>query len=118
MFINYSTALRKVLLKSRACFVRRSGGDADRVQLLRKWEGRRGHMGKRSDRRKFRRRRRWAAFILLLSLALMVSGVMLLTGMGSPEKQPTASGGVERAASVRVDEAPKAASGQKRDRAE
>src|SRR5215218_4949176 len=120
MFINYSTALRKVLLKSRACFVRRSGGDADRVQLLRKWEERRGHMGKRSDRRKFRRRRRWAAFFLLLSLALVASGVVLLTGMGFPEKRPAASGDVERAtveraASVRVDEAPKAASGQKGD---
>ena len=80
-------------------------------------------MGKRSDRRKFRRRRRWAAFFLLLSLALMVSGVMLLTGMGSPEKQPVALDGVERAAveraaSVHVAEAPEAASGQKRDRAE
>src|SRR5215218_3605566 len=118
MFINYSTALRKVLLKSRACFVRRSGSDADRVQLLRRWEERRGHMGKRSDRRKFRRRRRWAAFFGLLSLALMVFGVMLLSKIGSPEKQPAASGGVERAASVRVDEAPKAASAQKRDRAQ
>jgi len=75
-------------------------------------------MGKRSDRRKFRRRRRWAAFFLLLSFALMVSGVMLLTGMGSPKKQPAASDGVKRAASVRVAEAPEAASGQKRDRAQ
>src|ERR671911_270190 len=123
MFNNYSTALRKVLLKSRACFVRRSGSDADRVQLLRKWEERRGHMGKRSDRRKFRRRRRWAAFFLLLSLTLMVFGVMLLSGMGSPDQQPSASGGVERAtveraASVRVAEAPEAASGQKEERAQ
>ena len=75
-------------------------------------------MGKRSDRRKFRRRRRWAAFFLLLSLALLVFGVMLLTGMGSPEKQPAATGGIERAASVRVNGAPKVASGQKTDRAE
>src|SRR5215203_3497255 len=80
-------------------------------------------MGKRFDRRKFRRRRRWAAFFGLLSLALMVFGVMLLSKMGSPEKQPAASGGVkratvERAASVRVDEAPKAASVQKSDRAQ
>jgi sortase A len=79
-------------------------------------------MGKRSDRRKFRRRRRWAAFFLLLSLALMVSGVMLLTGMGSPGKQPVASDGVERAvveraASVRVTGAPEAANGQQRDKA-
>jgi sortase A len=80
-------------------------------------------MGKRSDRRKFRRRRRWAAFLLLMSLALMVLGVMLLIGMGSPEKQPVGSDGVkraavERAASVRVAGAPEAASGQKRDRAQ
>jgi sortase A len=80
-------------------------------------------MGKRSNRRKFRRRRRWAAFFLLMSPALMVLGVMLLTGMGFPEKQPVGSDGVkraavERAASVRVAEAPEAASGQKRDRAE
>ena len=75
-------------------------------------------MGKRSDRRKFRRRRRWAAFFGLLSLALMVFGVMLLNQMGSPEKQPAASGGVKRAASVRVAQAPEAASGQERDRAQ
>src|ERR671912_2306332 len=118
MFTNSSTALRKVLLKSRACFVRRSGSDAVRVQLLRRWEERRGHMGKRSDRRKFRRRRRWAAFFLLLSLALMVFGVMLLIGMGSPDQRPAASGGFERAASVRVSDAPEAVSGQKRDKAQ
>src|SRR5688572_20289360 len=116
MFTSYSSALRKVLLKSRACFVRRSGSDADRVQLLRRWEGRRGHMGKRSDRRKFRRRRRWTAFFLLLSLALMVFGVMLLIGMGSPDQRPAASGGLERAASVHVSDAPEAVSGQKRDK--
>ena len=81
-------------------------------------------MGKRSDRRKFRRRRRWAAFFLLLSLALMVSGVMLVTGMGSPEKQrvATSSGiveaAVERAASVRVAGAPEAVSEQKGAKAE
>jgi sortase A len=75
-------------------------------------------MGKRSDRRKFRRRRRWAAFFLLLSLVLMVFGVMLLIGMGSPEQRPVASGGLERAASVRVSDAPEAASGQKRERAQ
>jgi sortase A len=70
-------------------------------------------MGKRSDRRKFRRRRRWASFLLLLSLALMVFGVMLLSKLGSPEKQPVASGVVERAASVRVSDAPEAVSEQK-----
>ena len=75
-------------------------------------------MGKRSDRRKFRRRRRWGAFFLLLSLALMVFGVMLLIGMGSPEQRPAASGGLERAASVRVSDAPEAVSGQKRDKAQ
>jgi sortase A len=80
-------------------------------------------MGKRSDRRKFRRRRLWAAFFLLLSLALVVFGVMLLSGMGSPDRRPAASGGVDkatvvRAASVRVAEAPEAVSGQTRDKAE
>src|SRR5215211_7843448 len=78
-------------------------------------------MGKRSDRRKFRRRRRWAAFFLLLSLALVVFGVMLLSGMGSPDQQPVASGGVdkatvERAASVRGADAPEAVSGQEVDK--
>jgi sortase A len=80
-------------------------------------------MGKRSDRRKFRRRRRWAGFFLLLSLALMVSSVMLIRDMMSPDLQTTASGsvdkvGVARVASVRVADAPEPASGQKEDRAE
>jgi len=75
-------------------------------------------MGKRSDRRKFRRRRRWGAFFLLLSLALMVFGVMLLIRMGSPDQRPAASGGLERAASVHVSDAPEAVSGQKRDKAQ
>ncbi len=80
-------------------------------------------MGKRSDRRKFRRRRRWAAFFLLISLALMVFGVMSLTGMGFPDKQPVSSGGIEkaaieRAAYVHLAEAPEAASGQKRENAQ
>jgi sortase A len=74
-------------------------------------------MGKRSDRRKFRRRRRWAAFLLPMSLALMVFGVTLLTN--SPDEQPVASGGiekaaVERAASVQLAGAPEAASEQKK----
>ena len=79
-------------------------------------------MGKRSDRRKFRRRRRWAGFILLLSLALMVFGVMLIRDiMSSPEVRPSASHsvdkvGVARVASVRVADAPEAASGQKEDK--
>ncbi len=79
-------------------------------------------MGKRSDRRKFRKRRRGAAFFVLLSLSLMVFGVMLLSEVGSPDQQPVASGGVgratvERAASVRVAGAPDAVSGQKGDKA-
>ena len=70
-------------------------------------------MGKRSDRRKFRRRRRWAGFFLLLSLSLVVSGVMLIRDMTSPDLQTTASGsvdkvGVARVASVRVPDAPEA----------
>ena len=55
---------------------------------------------------------------MLMSLALLVVGVTLLTG--SPDEQPVASGGiekaaVERAASVQLAGAPEAASGQKRE---
>jgi sortase A len=80
-------------------------------------------MGKRSDRRKFRRRRRWASFILLLSLALVIFGVKLIRDMTSPDLQPAAShsvekAGVTRGASARVSDAPEAASGQKEDEAE
>ena len=80
-------------------------------------------MGKRSDRRKFRRRRRWAGFFLLLSLSLVVSGVMLIRDMTSPDLQTTASRsvdkvGVARVASVRGNDAPEAASGQKEDKSE
>ena len=48
-------------------------------------------MGKKSDRRKFRRRRRWAGFSLLVSFALVVFGVQLLMWVGSHGWQPTAS---------------------------
>ena len=70
-------------------------------------------MGKRSDRRKFRRRRRWAGFVLLVSLALVVFGVRLAWGMSSADLQPTASGsvekvGVERVKSMGVADAPEA----------
>ena len=37
-------------------------------------------MGKRSDRRTFRRRRRWAGFFLLVAVALGTVAVGLLTG--------------------------------------
>ena len=68
-------------------------------------------MGKRSDRRKFRRRRRWAGFLLLVSLALAVFGVQFLTGVAFPDLQPAASRtaekvGVERVASPDVADAP------------
>src|SRR5215210_5369295 len=80
-------------------------------------------MGKRSDRRKFRRRRRWAGFFLLLSLALVVFGVMLIRSMNFPGVQPAAAksvekAGVTRVASVRVADAPGATGGQKEDKAE
>jgi sortase A len=70
-------------------------------------------MGKRSDRRKFRRRRRWAGFVLLVSLALVVFGVRLAWEMSSADLQPTASGsvekvGVERVKSMGVADAPEA----------
>jgi sortase A len=80
-------------------------------------------MGKRSDLRKFRRRRRWAGFFLLVSLALMAFSVMLIRDMISPDVQPTASGsagkaGVDKVASVRVADAPEAASRPAEDEAE
>ena len=77
-------------------------------------------MGKRSDLRKFRRRRRWAGFFLLVSLAVMAFSVMLVEDMISPDVQPTASRsvdkvGVAKIASVRVADAPEAASGHSED---
>ena len=43
-------------------------------------------MGKRSDRRKFRRRRRWAGFLLLVSLGLIVFGAQFLVGDRFPRR--------------------------------
>ena len=76
-------------------------------------------MGKRSDRRKFRRRRRWAGVILLASLALMVFGILLLTGEESTDAQVSASRSdlVERVESPNVADAPEAASEQEKDTA-
>src|SRR5919107_258521 len=70
-------------------------------------------MGKRSDRRKFRRRRRWAGFILLVSFALLVFGAQFLVGIPSPALQTAASRtaekvGVQRVESPDVADAPKA----------
>jgi sortase A len=80
-------------------------------------------MGKRSDLRKFRRRRQWAGFSLLLSLALVAFGVILIRDVISPGLQPTASrsvekAGVARAASVHVTDAPEATKGRTNDTAE
>jgi sortase A len=77
-------------------------------------------MGKRSDRRKFRRRRRWAGFLLLVTFALLVFGVQLVLGMGSPDLQPAASrtaekAGVERVKSPDVADAPEAVGKQTAD---
>ena len=75
-------------------------------------------MGKRSDHRKFRRRRRWAGLILLATLALMVSGVLALTGEEPTNAQPTASGeAVKKVKSPSVADAPEAVSEQKQDKA-
>jgi sortase A len=60
-------------------------------------------MGKRSDRRKFRRRRRWAGFILLVSFALLVFGVQFLVGRGSPDLRPAASRTAEKVSVQRVE---------------
>jgi sortase A len=60
-------------------------------------------MGKRSDRRKFRRRRRWAGFLSLVSIALLVFGVQFLVGMGTPDLQPAASRTAEKVGFERVE---------------
>jgi len=60
-------------------------------------------MGKRSDRRKFRRRRRWAGFILLVSFALFVFGAQFLAGVSSPDLQPAASRTAEKVGVQRVE---------------
>ena len=77
-------------------------------------------MGQRSDRRKFRRRRRWAGFSLLVSLALLVFGVQFLMGVGSPDLQPTAAhtatkAELDRVKSPGVADAPKAISEKAQD---
>lgn len=77
-------------------------------------------MGKRSDRRKFRRRRRWAGFSLLVSMALVVFGAQFLMGLTSPDLQQTAvhtaaKAVVERVKSPGGSDAPKAVSEQKQD---
>ena len=77
-------------------------------------------MGKRSDRRKFRRRRRWAGFLLLVSFALAVFGVESFMGMGTADVQTTDSrtagkAGVERVKSPDVSGAPDAVGGKDRD---
>ena len=77
-------------------------------------------MGKRSDLRKFRRRRRWAGFTLLVSFALLVFGSQFLMGVASPELETTASRtaekpGVQRVTSPDVAKAPETAGKQKAD---
>jgi sortase A len=77
-------------------------------------------MGKKSDRRKFRRRRRWAGFSLLVSFALVVFGVQFLVWVGSPDLQPTAAhtaakAVLDRVKSPGVADAPKAISDKAQD---
>ena len=59
-------------------------------------------MGKRSDLRKFKRRRRWAGFSVLVSLSLLVFGSQFLMGLASPDLQPAASSTAEKVAVQRV----------------
>jgi sortase A len=77
-------------------------------------------MGKRSDRRTFRRRRRWAGFIVLVSIALLVFGMQFLVGIGAANLQPAASRtaekvSVQRVASPDVADAPEAVGKQTAD---
>jgi len=77
-------------------------------------------MGKRSDLRKFRRRRHWAGFLMLVSFALLVFGVQFLAAMGPLDLRPAASRtvekvGVERVKSPDVARAPEAVGKQSAD---
>ena len=77
-------------------------------------------MGKRSDRRKFRRRRRWAGFLLLVSFAVLVFGAQFLVGIGTTNLQQAASRtaekiSVQRVASPDVADAPEAVGKQTAD---
>lgn len=70
-------------------------------------------MGKRSDRRIFRRRRQRAGFALLVSLAIVVVGAIMLSSMNpfSPDLTASGDGGnspVKRVESPQVDRAPEA----------
>jgi sortase A len=77
-------------------------------------------MGKRSDLRKFRRRRHWAGFLMLVSFALLVFGVQFLAAMAPLDLRPAASRtaekvGVERVKSPDVARAPEAVGKQSAD---
>jgi sortase A len=69
-------------------------------------------LGKRSDRRIFRRRRQRAGFALLVSVAIVVVGAIMLSSMNPFSPDLTASGGgdsgVKRVVSPEVDQAPEA----------
>ncbi len=78
-------------------------------------------MGKRSDRRKFRRRRRWAGFFLLVSLTAVIFTAFVFTREDPTDATPAASRTAEKDAVKRVDSpsvghAPEAVNGQKQDK--
>jgi sortase A len=70
-------------------------------------------MGKKSDRRIFRKRRQRAGFVLLVSAAVVVLGAMMLSSLNPFSPDLTASGGqeaspVERVDAPQVEKAPEA----------
>src|SRR4028118_1217859 len=73
---------------------------------------RRGYMGKRSDRRIFRKRRQRTGFVLLASLAVVVVGAIMFSSL-KPLTTLSAQGGetepVQRVDPPMVDRAPEAA---------
>ena len=80
-------------------------------------------MGKRSDRRKFSRRRRRAGLALLVSLSVVIFGSMLFARVGPADLQVSLLGGaekipVERVESPSLAEAPEAVAEQANDQAD
>jgi sortase A len=65
-------------------------------------------MGTRSNKRKFRRRRQRAAFVLLVSLVLVVLGGVLFLRTTAPFQEVAAKGPIARVGVPLISEAPKA----------
>src|SRR5215218_11406033 len=70
-----------------------------------------GHMGTRSQRHKFRRRRQGAGMVLLMSLVIIVLGIALFFRTDPFQRSEASS--VERVSVPMITQAPEAVAGQK-----